>query len=996
MAKFKTRARAIDLLGRQQIAGIPTAINELFKNAHDAYADHVDVDYFRKQKLFVLRDDGLGMTKDDFLNRWLVLGTESKFDNKRIQSPPIDPNKPLRPVMGEKGIGRLAIAAIGKQTLILSRASRENKLQNAVAALINWGIFEIPGLDLDEVVIPLREFEKGIIPDESDIESMKKELIDSIANLNEKKLLIGNEAKNLITEVMDFKVDPILLCKKLPGDLSLTSSSGTHFYIYPANESLNYDIDGNPNDKGKVSKLEKFLTGFTNTMTPNHPEPNIEASFRDYRAADDTYEDLIDKENFFTPDEFKKADHHVTGNFDEYGQFEGNVIIYNQENISHKISWSGNNFKPTKCGPFSIEFSYLQGKEKHSYLDPISWSQLSGKLNRLGGLYIYKDGIRILPYGDTDYDFLDIERNRTKSARYYFFSYRRMFGVINISKTHNPHLIEKSGREGFIENKAYKQIQEILKNFFEQLTIDFFREQGSGEYVELWKKRRDEREKFYKAKEEREKRAKERKNKFQKELVDFFDKIESDDVEKQLGSLYEFLNKKLASIASINDPDKASKTLIDNEIDARSKLIELRKEYKINAPRGFAISQDLRKDWEAYQDQYLMLEDNFFSKAEKEIANIVQKHQKELHIKITKRKRIEKALEHLSIEAKEVTRKKREEARSISEDMAGKVRKLTQELMANLEQRIREVQMELTSLKVDEESDADIYEELKRRELPIIEEKEYANSVLENIIDQIDSIYWEKDETGKIITNKQIEDSMEEEIGELKEKIVSDVELTQLGLAVNIVHHEFNSTVTSLRSSIRDLKRWADVDEKLETIYGNIRANFEHLDGYLSLLTPFNRRLYRKAESIKAEDIYIFLLDVFRGRLERHNVSIKRTKLFTASKLKGYRSVFYPVFVNIVDNAIYWLKQKQDDTDRIIRLHADHDGAFYISNNGPIIKSSDIEKIFELGFSRKENGRGMGLAISREVLQSIGYEITVDSPRKNSTVTFKIFEKQNK
>ena len=50
MATFKTRARALDMLGRQQIAGIPTAINELFKNAHDAYADNVELDYFRQEK----------------------------------------------------------------------------------------------------------------------------------------------------------------------------------------------------------------------------------------------------------------------------------------------------------------------------------------------------------------------------------------------------------------------------------------------------------------------------------------------------------------------------------------------------------------------------------------------------------------------------------------------------------------------------------------------------------------------------------------------------------------------------------------------------------------------------------------------------------------------------------------------------------------------------------------------------------------------------------
>src|SRR5207245_1201249 len=56
MATFRARARALDMLGRQQIAGIPTAISELFKNAHDAYATRVEADYYREAQLFVLRD----------------------------------------------------------------------------------------------------------------------------------------------------------------------------------------------------------------------------------------------------------------------------------------------------------------------------------------------------------------------------------------------------------------------------------------------------------------------------------------------------------------------------------------------------------------------------------------------------------------------------------------------------------------------------------------------------------------------------------------------------------------------------------------------------------------------------------------------------------------------------------------------------------------------------------------------------------------------------
>src|ERR1041384_7616885 len=119
MAKVRTRARAVDMLGRQQIAGSPTAISELFKNAHDAYADHAEVDYYRSDGLFILRDDGLGMTEKDFTERWLVLGTESKLGAPGgLEPPPRDPDKTPRPILGEKGIGRLAIGVIGPQILV--------------------------------------------------------------------------------------------------------------------------------------------------------------------------------------------------------------------------------------------------------------------------------------------------------------------------------------------------------------------------------------------------------------------------------------------------------------------------------------------------------------------------------------------------------------------------------------------------------------------------------------------------------------------------------------------------------------------------------------------------------------------------------------------------------------------------------------------------------------------------------------------------------------
>src|SRR5258708_1855509 len=175
------------MLGRQQIAGTPTAISELFKNAHDAYADRVEVDFYRSDSLFVLRDDGIGMDREDFEDRWLTLGTESKLATAGLAPPPTDPSKEPRPVLGEKGIGRLAIAAIGPQVLVLTRPKRrtDQAIDQLVVSLIHWGLFRLPGVNLDEIEIPIRTLPAGTLPTQDEIAEMSMSVranLDALAH----------------------------------------------------------------------------------------------------------------------------------------------------------------------------------------------------------------------------------------------------------------------------------------------------------------------------------------------------------------------------------------------------------------------------------------------------------------------------------------------------------------------------------------------------------------------------------------------------------------------------------------------------------------------------------------------------------------------------------------------------------------------------------------------------------------------------------------------
>jgi signal transduction histidine kinase len=566
-----------------------------------------------------------------------------------------------------------------------------------------------------------------------------------------------------------------------------------------------------------------------------------------------------------------------------------------------------------------------------------------------------------------------------------------MFGVIDISRKHNENLKEKAGREGFIENKAYRQLQDILKNFFVQLAADFFRESSDSPKTEFWKQKRAEREAHHKAIERRDKQAKIRKGRFIEALDSFFESLNSNVFKEELDSLLLDINKDFESVVYIEDPDEASQALIDCEIDARVKIDELKKKIKIPSPKGFSISKDIRRDFDAYMEEFEKLEHGIFQEALQTLDYKIEDYTTQLNIEISKRKRLEQSVEYISKEAKKAASGKQKETKAAVSEITSKVKELTNELMIDLDNQIRDVKDRFKTLNLDSAEDFDLVEQRKLMETDINKGKERVTGTLERVINQLQAIYWDKESNGnEIITNDQITDALGEELEEMRSRIHADIELSQLGLAVGVIHHEFSSTIKSIRSSLRDLKAWADVNENLEGLYKNIKISFEHLDGFLNLFTPLNRRLYRTREDIPALEIKTFLIDLFKPRMERHNIQFKHTKGFASRKLFGYRSTFYPVFVNVIDNAIHWLNQA-DTPNKIIRLHADDTG-FYISNNGPSISQQDKEKIFDLGFTRKMNGRGMGLHISREVLNAEKYTIYVDTPRDNSTVTFKIEE----
>jgi len=982
MAKFRVSARTVDMLGRQQIAGIPTAISELFKNAHDAYARNVDVDYFRQENLFVLRDDGLGMTKEDFELRWLTLGTESKVGSAAIKPPPKDPDQPLRPTLGEKGIGRLAIAIIGPQVLILSRARRQRSPSDKiVAAYIHWGLFELPGLNLDDVAVPVREFKADRLLDHRDVEKLVQEALTSLEKISgdtDRKLV-----KRLQAEMTSFKVDPQEWAPALKEPALTGDACGTQFYIQPADTILNDDIDRSSDNKS--TRLERNLIGFTNTMGPSKSAP-IVARFRDH-VDDGPPVELIGERTFFTEEEFTEVDHHFVGRFDELGQFRGHVGIYHMEPEKYVLNWSESDGSPTECGPFSLSFAYMQGQARDSLVSPEEHTRLKRKLERHGGLYIYRDGIRVQPYGDSDYDWLDIERNRTLSAGYYFYSYRRMFGFIDLGHGENRNLSEKAGREGFRENRAYRQMRSILMNFFVQTAGDFFREDGKFSDAHFDKKgelNRNEEIRRQQASGIRKKRVA-----LQASLSTIFNAIEERKPEKQAAQVVGRTKLEADQMIAKNIPTQQKAiALMRIEKQGRDLLRGLRSEFTIARPRGVGLPRELFNEWQAYQSESERLISSVFDPSEAEIEGYVSSAARRAKVPLDDAARLNAVVSELGNESLKSIRALRTETTTSASDIATNVKEMTRQSFSAMTHAVDEVIAELDRLQRSSSTGIKSFTEIREKlALQISSIHATEHHKLTRLRDQLAEVgkVWQKD----AFDSAELNEAVEEELDELRRRRDADLELAQIGLALSTVSHEFDKTVGLLRDGLRRLKAWANANPDLADLYRDLRDSFDHLDEYLTLFTPLDRRVHRTKIEITGKQIYEFLERLFGERFARHKISFVATKGFNTASVTSYPSSIYPAFVNLVDNAIFWLERNRGKRTITLDVEA---GDFLVLDNGPGVSARDRENIFALNFSRKPGGRGMGLHISRQSLAKVGLSLHLDQRKDYEGAIFRISE----
>ncbi|AEC16239.1 ATP-binding protein [Gallibacterium anatis] len=149
MAKFNIDLNVLNHLGLNLYTNTPAVLTEIVSNSWDADATEVHIDVNSDKSIITISDNGHGMNAVDIESKFLNVGYARRKDNREKS-----PNG--RPVMGRKGIGKLAMFSLANEVSVFTKTQNDE----IVALKVNVS-------DLKRAIEEQREYDTEVINDTS-------------------------------------------------------------------------------------------------------------------------------------------------------------------------------------------------------------------------------------------------------------------------------------------------------------------------------------------------------------------------------------------------------------------------------------------------------------------------------------------------------------------------------------------------------------------------------------------------------------------------------------------------------------------------------------------------------------------------------------------------------------------------------------------------------------------------------------------------------------
>jgi signal transduction histidine kinase len=115
-------------------------------------------------------------------------------------------------------------------------------------------------------------------------------------------------------------------------------------------------------------------------------------------------------------------------------------------------------FNTNGCGPFYVSFYVWDRSQEYLTQSGIA----RGDLDAMAGVSLYRDSLRVLPYGESGNDWLDLDRERINDPSKRIGN-QQIIGFVEVLQSDTPGLRDKTNREGLIDNIAFRDLRALVR-----------------------------------------------------------------------------------------------------------------------------------------------------------------------------------------------------------------------------------------------------------------------------------------------------------------------------------------------------------------------------------------------------------------------------------------------------------------------------------------------------------------------------------------------------
>ena len=198
-----------------------------------------------------------------------------------------------------------------------------------------------------------------------------------------------------------------------------------------------------------------------------------------------------------------------------------------------------------------------------------------------------------------------------------------------------------------------------------------------------------------------------------------------------------------------------------------------------------------------------------------------------------------------------------------------------------------------------------------------------------------------------------------------------------LGQLTASITHEINQPVAGMLSSAQAALRWIDGGDavaarrSIERVIKDGTRTGEVISGLRGLVKKASSRtiLFDMNEAISE------VIALTRSEAIKYGISIEARLEVALSLVRGDRVQLQQVVLNLMMNAIESMSSSNDGTrELVVSTRADDSGDVLVAvrDSGPGIEPQSAERLFEAFFTTKSSGMGMGLVISRSIIEAHG------------------------